>query len=165
MTDESLTDEPDTLPATAAAVPERDPRDVAEERLAVIRAEVVELRKTRDAATNRMNKLLEEETQLVSQFRGTEEGGHLVNQRAIMAHLQRQNDVRMARAGRHQQRRNTPSRVPEIAEHQRWGMCGRNQFAGKLESRHRFYALRAGEEVSVECALGSRLANELESLV
>jgi hypothetical protein len=103
MTDESLTDEPDTLPATAAAVPERDPRDVAEERLAVIRAEVVELRKTRDAATNRMNKLLEEETQLVSQFRGTEEGGHLVNQRAIMAHLQRQNDVRMARAGRHQQ--------------------------------------------------------------
>jgi len=85
------------------ALPERDPYDVAMERVAAIKAEVAQLRNERDTATNRMQKLQEEEADLLRRFSVSNEHNHIDNQRAIMAHLQRQHEVRMARAGRHQQ--------------------------------------------------------------
>lgn len=75
----------------------------AQDRIAEIRAEVIEQRKIRDAANARMNQLLDEEGSLLVRFNNSEERSPYANQVAIQEHLKRQHEARMARAGRRQQ--------------------------------------------------------------
>lgn len=72
--------------------------ELAMKRLEEIRAEIAELRTVRDNATKKINALLQDEAELVEKYQGTEESGHIANQKAIMEHLKRQQEAREIRA-------------------------------------------------------------------